>query len=89
MSEKAILIQPGKIFWDVFRGALISHGSNIKRFSQETGIPQTSVRHMAYGFSNGPKAKTARQTMIDFVGSETFNDLYVKHLEREGLLTND
>lgn len=89
MSEKAILIQPGKIFWDVFRGAVISHGSNIKRFSAETGVPQTSVRHMAYGFSNGPKGKKARQTMIDYVGEDTFYDLYVKHLQREGVLTDD
>lgn len=89
MAKQAILIQPGMIFWNVFRGALTSHGTTMRDWGRQNNIPLSSIKVAALGTSNGPKAKKTRRIMIDAVGQETFYDLYVKHLEREGLLTND
>lgn len=86
MSNQTILILPGPIFWEVFRGAMTSHGIGVTKWGQERGFAVASLKPMATGATNGEKSKKVRKLMIEAVGEKTFHDLYVKHLRHEGLL---
>ena len=85
MSDQTILIQPGPIFWEVFRGAMTSHGIGVTKWGADRGLAVASLKPMATGATNGKKSKEVRELMIEAVGRDTFQDLYVKHLKHEVL----
>jgi hypothetical protein len=86
MARKEILIQPGPIFWEVFRGAMTAHGIGVTEWARQQGFPIASLKPMATGGTNGEKSKAMRAKMVEAVGEETFRDLYEKHLRHEGLI---
>lgn len=86
MAKKDILIQPGPIFWDVFRGAMTSHGIGVTEWARRNGFAIASLKPMATGGTNGEKSKAMRLKMIEAVGEEVFRDLYEKRLRHEGLV---
>jgi hypothetical protein len=86
MAKKEILIQPGPIFWEVFRGAMTSHGIGVTEWARRNGFQIASLKPMACGGTNGEKSKAMRAKMIEAVGEKTFRDLYENHLRHAGLV---
>lgn len=83
MSEKMKSIQPGPVFYDVFTGYLRVIGTNLKEWCVPQGVTATNAKLAATGGWNGPKARELRQKMIDEVGADTFQRLYVERMRRE------
>lgn len=83
MTERAITIQPGPVFYDVFLGYLRVMGSNLKDWAAENGVSPTNAKAAAHGSWNGPKARDLRVVMIETVGKETFERLYAERMRKE------
>jgi hypothetical protein len=83
MAEIRTPVQPGPIFYEVFTGALRIFGTNLKDWSAANGVDPNNAKMAATGGWNGPKARALRARMIETVGEDTFQRLYVERLRRE------
>lgn len=86
MTENSTLIQPGPVFWNVFRGAITAHGVGVTAWAKQEGLKVANLKPMATGQTNGPKSRLIRQKMMDAVGEDIFRALYIAHLRNEGML---
>lgn len=83
MTDKQITLQPGPLFYEVFLGALMVFGTNLKDWSRLHGYDANNAKMAATGSWNGPKAKDLRQKMIERVGEDTFRHLYERRVAEE------
>ena len=83
MTDKRITLQPGPVFYEVFLGALMIYGTNLKEWAALHGYEANNAKMAAVGAWNGPKAKELRQKMIDRVGEDTFRHLYQQRMAQE------
>jgi len=86
MTKQAVTIQPGPLLYEVWGGVMKALGKPIVRWSADRGVPVASLRLIATGATNGPKSAKMRQLMIDEVGLELLEKVYLERLRLEGLL---
>lgn len=83
MTKITLTLQPGPVFYDVFLGYLRVMGSNLKDWCAPRGLEPSNVKAATVGSWNGPKARKLRQSIVEWVGEDTFQQLYHERLVRE------
>lgn len=86
MADKAILIQPGPIFWEVFRGAIRAQGVSVTDWGAQHGYSLQSMKPIASGATNGERSQELRQLMLEEIGETVFRSLYEANLRNAGLI---
>lgn len=86
MNDERLLLQPGPIFFDVWRGCMLSRGVTMTEWCRRNGLGVSYLRNIAFGAMSGPKASAVREKMIADAGREAMMALARQRMRHEGLL---
>jgi hypothetical protein len=75
--------QPGPVFHDAFLAGMRAKGLSSRTFAEKYGYYFQNLRSYSTGWTNGEKARTARDQMIEEIGPALFETLYAARMAQE------